>query len=331
MMRRALNVGFSGGEKKRNEMLQMALLEPRARHPRRDRFGPRHRRAEGRRRRHQRPARRRSAPWWSSPTTSGCSTTSCRTRSTCSRAGPHRPLRRQGACARAGAERLRRPRARAERGGLSGWVRTMASTADHSLRLPRARRRRGGGAAGRRTCPWLDALRAEGRPAERGRPARHPHGSLEVHQPGARSPLSTSRRPLRGAGRGGRSRPRRLRHHCRGAGTGLRQRPARSARHSRLRRPACRPPHASGWRRPSRGRPGAGRGAARRHGAAQRRSHGRLQRGVRGRRLHRRDRAGAPWWTSPLRLRFVAAPGSEPLAYHPRVDRAARRRQPAHS
>ena len=28
MIRRALNVGFSGGEKKRNEMLQMALLEP---------------------------------------------------------------------------------------------------------------------------------------------------------------------------------------------------------------------------------------------------------------------------------------------------------------
>ena len=28
MMRRALNVGFSGGEKKRNEMLQMTLLEP---------------------------------------------------------------------------------------------------------------------------------------------------------------------------------------------------------------------------------------------------------------------------------------------------------------
>ncbi len=28
MLRRAVNVGFSGGEKKRNEMLQMALLEP---------------------------------------------------------------------------------------------------------------------------------------------------------------------------------------------------------------------------------------------------------------------------------------------------------------
>ena len=27
-MRRTLNVGFSGGEKKRNEILQMALLEP---------------------------------------------------------------------------------------------------------------------------------------------------------------------------------------------------------------------------------------------------------------------------------------------------------------
>ncbi|MBN9009865.1 MAG: Fe-S cluster assembly ATPase SufC, partial [Rhizobiales bacterium] len=28
MLRRPLNVGFSGGEKKRNEILQMALLEP---------------------------------------------------------------------------------------------------------------------------------------------------------------------------------------------------------------------------------------------------------------------------------------------------------------
>jgi Fe-S cluster assembly ATP-binding protein len=28
MMKRAVNVGFSGGEKKRNEILQMAMLEP---------------------------------------------------------------------------------------------------------------------------------------------------------------------------------------------------------------------------------------------------------------------------------------------------------------
>ena len=48
MLRRAVNVGFSGGEKKRNEILQMALLEPQALRARRDRFRPRHRRAEGR-------------------------------------------------------------------------------------------------------------------------------------------------------------------------------------------------------------------------------------------------------------------------------------------
>jgi Fe-S cluster assembly ATP-binding protein len=29
MLKRSVNMGFSGGEKKRNEMLQMALLEPR--------------------------------------------------------------------------------------------------------------------------------------------------------------------------------------------------------------------------------------------------------------------------------------------------------------
>jgi Fe-S cluster assembly ATP-binding protein len=28
MLKRAVNVGFSGGEKKRNEILQMAVLEP---------------------------------------------------------------------------------------------------------------------------------------------------------------------------------------------------------------------------------------------------------------------------------------------------------------
>ena len=47
---RSVNEGFSGGEKKRNEIFQMAVLEPRARAARRDRLGPRHRRAEGRRR-----------------------------------------------------------------------------------------------------------------------------------------------------------------------------------------------------------------------------------------------------------------------------------------
>ncbi|MEZ5235271.1 MAG: ABC transporter ATP-binding protein [Acidimicrobiales bacterium] len=38
---RYLNEGFSGGEKKRNEVLQMALLQPEVAVPRRDRFRPR--------------------------------------------------------------------------------------------------------------------------------------------------------------------------------------------------------------------------------------------------------------------------------------------------
>ena len=57
---RSVNQGFSGGEKKRNEIFQMAVLEPHARAARRDRLGPRHRRAEGRRRGRQRAAQPRS-------------------------------------------------------------------------------------------------------------------------------------------------------------------------------------------------------------------------------------------------------------------------------
>ena len=59
---RHLNEGFSGGEKKRNEILQMALLEPRAGRPRRDRLGPRHRRPAGRGRGVQHGARGPARP-----------------------------------------------------------------------------------------------------------------------------------------------------------------------------------------------------------------------------------------------------------------------------
>ena len=45
MLNRAVNEGFSGGEKKRNEIFQMAVLEPKLADARRDRSGPRHRRA----------------------------------------------------------------------------------------------------------------------------------------------------------------------------------------------------------------------------------------------------------------------------------------------
>ena len=44
LVKRPVNEGFSGGEKKRNEIFQMALLEPSPRDPRRDGLGPRHRR-----------------------------------------------------------------------------------------------------------------------------------------------------------------------------------------------------------------------------------------------------------------------------------------------
>ena len=50
---RYLNDGFSGGEKKRLEMLQLALQQPRARRPGRDRLRPGHRRAQRRRPRRQ--------------------------------------------------------------------------------------------------------------------------------------------------------------------------------------------------------------------------------------------------------------------------------------
>ena len=56
LMNRSINEGFSGGEKKRNEVLQMLLLEPRLCIPRRDGFRSRYRRAAGRGRRREQPA-----------------------------------------------------------------------------------------------------------------------------------------------------------------------------------------------------------------------------------------------------------------------------------
>ena len=54
---RYLNEGFSGGEKKRAEILQLAMLAAGVRGARRDRLGPRHRRAADRLRRRERAAR----------------------------------------------------------------------------------------------------------------------------------------------------------------------------------------------------------------------------------------------------------------------------------
>ncbi len=53
MLKRPVNVGFSGGEKKRAEMVQMGIMDAALRGARRDRQRARHRRAEKRRRGHQ--------------------------------------------------------------------------------------------------------------------------------------------------------------------------------------------------------------------------------------------------------------------------------------
>ena len=68
-----VNEGFSGGEKKRNEIFQMAVLEPKLAHPRRDRLRPRHRRAARSSPTASTRCAARTAPCSSSRTTSGCS------------------------------------------------------------------------------------------------------------------------------------------------------------------------------------------------------------------------------------------------------------------
>ena len=78
LLHRALNVDLSGGEKKRNETLQLAVLAAAHRHPRRARLRARHRRPAGLRPAHRGgdPAvrrRARASACWRSPTTTGCS------------------------------------------------------------------------------------------------------------------------------------------------------------------------------------------------------------------------------------------------------------------
>ena len=96
---RSVNEGFSGGEKKRHEILQMELLKPTLRDPRRDRLRPRRRRAARRvRGRQPRQGRAATSASCSSRTTrASCATsrrTSCTSSSTARsprRAGPSWP------------------------------------------------------------------------------------------------------------------------------------------------------------------------------------------------------------------------------------------------
>ena len=113
---RPLNVDLSGGEKKRNETLQLGVLAPEDRHPRRARLGPRRRRpARLRPPDRGRPPTRRGSACWPSPTTAGCSTSCARTSCTCS---PRAASRRPGGpelADRARTHRLRRLRRRRRR------------------------------------------------------------------------------------------------------------------------------------------------------------------------------------------------------------------------
>ena len=85
---RPLNVDLSGGEKKRNETLQLGVLAPEDRHPRRARLRPRRRRAAGRAAAaSRRPPTSTASACWPSPTTAGCSTSCGPTTSTSSSAG----------------------------------------------------------------------------------------------------------------------------------------------------------------------------------------------------------------------------------------------------
>ena len=109
MLRRPLNVGFSGGEKKRFEVLQMALLAPRVGVLDETDFGPRYRRAQDRRRGRQRASRSTPGlrPHYALPTAARLHQAGCRARDV---QGPDCRSRRSGACARARTQRLPRLR-----------------------------------------------------------------------------------------------------------------------------------------------------------------------------------------------------------------------------
>ncbi len=175
-----VNVGFSGGEKKRNEILQMALLEPRLVRARRDRFRPRHRRA----------AR-------SSPTASTrCARPSARMLVITHyqrlldyivpdivhvlSQGPHREDRRQGAGARARGQGLRAITRTRRRERMNADV---ASDQDRGRdrrsreRIRGARRRRCRAARSRR-CARRRSTRFEA-----ARPAAPARRGVEIHRP----------------------------------------------------------------------------------------------------------------------------------------------------
>ena len=95
LLKRPVNEGFSGGEKKRNEIFQMAVLEPKLAILDETDSGLDIDALQNCRRRRQR-LRPRQRARSSSPTTSACSITSCLISCTCWSNGRIVEIRRQG-------------------------------------------------------------------------------------------------------------------------------------------------------------------------------------------------------------------------------------------
>ena len=109
LLNRPVNTGFSGGEKKRNEIFQMAVLEPQPGDARRDRFRPGHRRAANRGRRRECAARPGAVDDRGDALPAAAELHRAGFRARAVRR-PHREIGRQGTGAGTGRERLRRVR-----------------------------------------------------------------------------------------------------------------------------------------------------------------------------------------------------------------------------
>ena len=182
MLKRPLNVGFSGGEKKRNEILQMTLLDPslcvldetdsgldidaiRIVAEGVNALGS--------------PER----PCWSSPTTSGCSTTSCRTACMCCPTGgwraPAAPSLRSSS----------KQTGYAEFGGKAALRESKWIFRSNSSRTKAEQAYLDMFAAAGKALPGaaIHSCRRSARQGDRGlrpaRPAASPHRGLEIYRP----------------------------------------------------------------------------------------------------------------------------------------------------
>ena len=132
LLHRALNVDLSGGEKKRNETLQLAVLAAADRHPRRARLGPRHRRAARLRSPRRGPDQRARAGCAGHHPLQPAARGAAPRRRAHPGEGSHRAERRSRAGRRARARRLRRVQRRRRR--RPSHRRARSTTSSHTDR-----------------------------------------------------------------------------------------------------------------------------------------------------------------------------------------------------